>query len=383
MGTPSALKLTLMTPSPVRPNVLRMRPYSPGRPIDEVERERGLTNVIKLASNENPLGGSPLAKRAMSEALEKIHLYPDAAVFGLTTALSGHLGISKDQIFVGNGSDELLTLIGLAFLSGPEDEIIVGNPSFVRYDSMAELAPCGCVQVPLTADLRLDIPAMIAAITPRTKLILLANPNNPTGTRVTRTEVDALLAALPSGVTVVLDEAYFEFACDDPEFPSSTDYVRQGQPVIGLRTFSKTYGLAGIRVGYGFASPEIAEAIQRVRAPFNVNSLAQIGAIAALSDSEFIAQTVTHNQTERARLMNVACELGLTPIPSAANFVLIDLGCPANPWVEKLLDRGVIVRSGVGLGLPNCMRVSVGTTAEMDRFFAALTEIVNGDTPTA
>lgn len=358
-------------------------PVDTKRPIEEVERERGLTDVIKLASNENPLGGSPKARAAMAEALAKIHLYPDAAVFGLTTALASHLDLPKGQIFVGNGSDELLTLIGLAFLSGPDDEIIVGNPSFVRYDSMAELAPCGCVQVPLTADYRLDIPAMIAAITPRTKLVMLANPNNPTGTRVTRSEVDALFAALPEGVTVVLDEAYYEFACDDPEFPNSVEYIKQGKPVIGLRTFSKTYGLAGIRVGYGFASPEIAEAIQRVRAPFNVNALAQIGAVAALADKEFILETVRHNQAERDRLMQITTELGLKPVPSAANFVLIDLGRPANPWVEQLLDRGVIVRSGVGLGLPNCMRVSVGTTAEMDRFFAALTDIVKGETASA
>ena len=269
--------------TPIRPAILKMSPYSPGKPIDEVKRELGLDRVVKLASNENPLGPSPRAVEAVKAAAETLHLYPDASCFSLREALAAKYGLPMNQIVVGNGSDEIIHLLGQIFLEDEGDEIIVGDPSFVRYDAAAGLANCRLIKVPLTADMRLDIPAMAARASERTRLIFIANPNNPTGTIVSQVEIEGLLQSVPSSTVVVLDEAYFEFAQSAPGMPNSLDYLSRFPNVVGMRTMSKAYGLAGLRVGYAFVSPEISDAIDRAREPFNVNILAQAAAIGALA----------------------------------------------------------------------------------------------------
>lgn len=364
-----------MTP-PIRPNVLRMQPYSPGKPIAEVKRELGLECIVKLASNENPLGPSPKAVAALKQAAEEAHIYPDASAHDFRRAASEKFGVPYEQVLVGNGSDELIHLLGMVFLEKPEDEIIVGYPSFVRYDAAAHLAGSKLISVPLDADYRHDLPAMLAAVTPNTKLMFIANPNNPTGTLVTKAEVDALLDQLPDHVTLVLDEAYFEFAADQSDFPNSADYIREGRNVVGLRTLSKTYGLAGIRLGYGFAPPVIADAINRAREPFNVNSLAQVAGVAALADDEHVKRTVENNRRGLERLAGVFEKLGAKPCPSFANFIFADLGQPARPVFQALLERGVIVRPGDVLGSPTCLRVSVGTEEEIEVFVEAIEDVM-------
>jgi histidinol-phosphate aminotransferase len=359
----------------IRPNVLKMHPYSPGKPISEVKRELGLDRVIKLASNENPYGPSPKALEAVSKAAAEMHVYPDGAAFELRQALSVKFEIDPSGILLGNGSDELIHLLGLILLDSPEDEVVVGDPSFVRYDAAAHLAPCRLVKVPLDADLRHDLPAMARATTDRTKLLFIANPNNPTGTLVRRSEVDALLADLPPTTVVVLDEAYFEFAAHESDYPNSADYVRAGQPVVGLRTFSKAYGLAGIRLGYGFAPGAIVDAVDRAREPFDVNSLAQAAGIAALQDDEYVRQTVTRNRRGLERIAEAFRQAGARPYESYANFVFADLGRPARPVFQALLQRGIIVRSGEVLGMPHALRVSVGTEDEVEAFCEAFAEV--------
>jgi histidinol-phosphate aminotransferase len=353
-----------------------MEPYSPGKPISEVQRELGLGRVVKLASNENPLGPSPAAIAAVRAAAEEMHLYPDASAYALRKAISERFNMPMETIFVGNGSDELIHMLGLLFLDSPNDEMIVGDPSFVRYDAAAQLAPAKLIKVPLDANYRHDLPAMARAASEHTKLIFIANPNNPTGTIVRRGDLDRFLADLPSQATVVLDEAYFEFASEDPEYPVSIDYVRAGKPVIGLRTFSKTYGLAGIRIGYGFASAEIFDAFNRAREPFNANALAQAAAIAALGDVDHITATVENNRRGMARMVDALTRLGPTPCESHGNFVFVDLHRPAQPVFRALLERGVIVRSGEVFGTPTCIRVSVGTDDEVEAFVEAIEAVL-------
>ena len=358
-------------PYPFRPNVLKMAPYSPGKPIDEVKRELGLTDVVKLASNENPLGPSPKAIEAIRNAAADCHLYPDASSYELRMAISRKFGMPYDQVMVGNGSDELIHLLGMIFLN-PGDQMIVGYPSFVRYDAAAELTESECIRVPVDSEYRIDLPAMRRAVTERTKLVWIANPNNPTGTINSKEALTAFLDSLPDHIVTVLDEAYFEYAAENPDYPNSLDYIRAGKQVIGLRTFSKAYGLAGLRVGYGFAAPEVVDSIHRAREPFNVNSLAQVGAIAALSDDAFLEKTLKMNREGRERLHEVFQEFGAKPVQSYANFVLADFGQPTEPLFQALLAQGVIVRQG----LPTCLRVSVGTADECTRFINALRAIM-------
>ncbi len=353
-----------------------MQPYSPGKPIDEVKRELGLDRVVKLASNENPFGPSPKAVAAVKLAAEKMHIYPDGAAYDLKQALSAHLGIPASSLMVGNGSDELIHMIGLILLGSEEDEMIMGDPSFSRYDPAAQIGPSKLIKVPLDSNYRHDLPAMAKAATERTKLLWIANPNNPTGTIVRKSEVDQLLKDLPEQVVVVLDEAYYEFAEGQEDFPDAREYMLAGAPVIGLRTFSKAYGLAGIRLGYGFGPEAIIDAINRVREPFNVNGLAQLAGIAALSDDEHVKKTVENNRRGLEFLAGVFEKVGAKPCESFANFIYADLGRPARPVFQALLERGVITRPGDVLGNPTCLRVSVGTEEEMELFAAALEEVM-------
>jgi histidinol-phosphate aminotransferase len=362
---------------PIRPNVLRMQPYSPGKPVDEVKRELGLDRVVKLASNENPFGPSPKAVAAVKKAAEKMHIYPDGSAFDLKSALSKHLGIPSASLMVGNGSDELIHMIGLILLGQEGDEMIMGDPSFSRYDPAAQLGPSRLIKVPLDGDHKHDLPAMARAATENTKLIWIANPNNPTGTIVRKPELERFLGDIPDHTVVVLDEAYFEFAAHDPGYPNSRDYVLAGRNVIGLRTFSKAYGLAGIRVGYGFGPEAIIDAINRVREPFNVNCLAQIAGIAALEDEEHVKKTVENNRRGIELLAGAFKKAGAKPCESFANYVYADFGRPARPIFQALLERGVITRPGDVLGNPNCLRVSVGTEEEMQIFIQELENVLS------
>lgn len=351
-----------------RENVRKMVPYVPGKPIEDVQRELGLSRVVKLASNENPLGPSPKAVEAVSSAAAKMHLYPDGAAQTLKSALSKFHGIPTEQIAVGNGSDELIHLLGLIALGSESDELIMGDPGFSRYDASAHLGPCQLVKVPLNQDLAHDLPAMAKRATENTKLIVIANPNNPTGTIVNQRAFEQFLKDIPKSALVVLDEAYYEFAQDAPGHFDGIQYVKNGEQVITLRTFSKAYGLAGIRVGYGFATEGVIDAINRAREPFDVNSLAQAAAVAALEDQEHVRKTVELNRKGLNYLKSLAEENGLSVYESHANFGLIELKRPAKPIFEALLQKGIITRSGHALGMPTALRVSIGTEAEMALF---------------
>jgi histidinol-phosphate aminotransferase len=352
-----------------------MEPYSPGKPISEVKRELGLDRVIKLASNENPFGPSPKAVAAVQKAATEMHLYPDGAAYDLRQAISKRFGVKPSQLLVGNGSDELIHLLGLVLLGNEADEMIVGDPSFVRYDAAAQLAPCKLVKVPLDKTYTHDLTAMRKAVTENTKIVFIANPNNPTGTVVTKKDVDAFLADLPQQTTTVLDEAYYEFAAELPDFPNSVDYVAAGKNVVGLRTFSKIYGLAGIRVGYGFAPEELVDGVNRAREPFDVNSLAQAAAIAALDDDDHLKKTVENNRKGAERISKAIEAAGGKAYPTYANFVFADLGKPAVPVFQALLRKGVIVRCCDSMGQPTCLRITVGTAEENQMFEEAFRSV--------
>lgn len=362
----------------VRQSVLKLKPYVPGKPIEEVKRELGLPDdfsIIKLASNENVLGPSPRAVEAMKNAAQDVWLYPDDTCFELKNALAAHWNVTPDHFVVGNGSDEVIHFLALAFLdSNRGDEVIFGSPSFVQYKAAAMIADCAFHAVPLDAQMRHDLPAMKAKINPRTRLIFVCTPNNPTGTTTSRAEFEEFLGDLPSHVLVVLDEAYAEYA--DENAPRGMDYI-YNHNVLALRTFSKAYAIAGTRVGYGLARPELIAMLQQVRGPFNVNTLAQVAAIAALGDQEHIERSVEVNARGRAQLQCAFDEMGLEYIPSQANFVLVNIGIDAAASFNELLKRGVIVRTGTPFGLDTWLRVTVGTAPMNERFIAALREITH------
>lgn len=348
-----------------------MHAYVAGKPIEEVKRELGLERVVKLASNENPLGPSPRAVSAVQEAAANMHLYPDASGYALKSALASKFGVGRDNVLLGNGSDELIALLGMVLLR-PGDSMVVADPTFVRYAASAELAEVELVRVPLDGLMRHDIDRMVEALSPTTRLVYVANPHNPTGTVVDGAAIDRLVEHLPSGATLVLDEAYYEFS---PGL-DSLRYVREGKSVVALRTFSKAYGLAGIRVGYGFATEDLVDAVNRAREPFDVNALAQAAALAALDDEEFLKKSVEWNREGLARITRVAEKLGFETVPSHANFVLIKLDRPGTEVFNQMLKLGVIVRAGEPLGLPNTIRVSVGTAEEIDVFTDAFNQVV-------
>ena len=362
----------------IRANVLAMSPYVPGKPIEDVRRELGLQRVVKLASNENPFGPSPLAIAAVREAATQMHLYPDGSSRLLREAICAKFGVGEENVILGNGSDEIIHLLGVMFLDGDDDELMMGDPGFSRYDASAFLAASRLKKVPLDAEYRHDLAQMAAEVSDQTRLIFVANPNNPTGTIVRRTEFERFLDALPPHVLVVLDEAYGEFAAHISDYPSSLDYVREGRNVVGLRTFSKAYGLAGLRIGFGFAPAAVTDAFHRAREPFNVNSLAQAAAVAALQDDAHVAKTAEANREGVARLNAIFRSVGAVPVESFANFAYADLGYDAGPVFQALMQRGIIVRAGAHVGHPQCLRVSVGTPEEIDAFETAFRQVVLG-----
>lgn len=349
-------------------NVAALKPYEPGKPVEEVMRELGLTRCVKLASNENPLGPSPMALEAMARALSEVSRYPDSSAYYLKQRLAKHYDVAAEQLVLGNGSVELIELIARTFL-GPDEEAIVSQYAFVMYWLAIQAVNGHGVVVPARG-FGHDLPAMAAAVNERTKLIYIANPNNPTGTMASRRDLDALFHAIPEDVIVVLDEAYAEFI-KEPDYPNGLDDVARGRSVIVLRTFSKAYGLAGLRVGYGVGKAELIRAMEKVRTPFNTTAVSQRAALAALDDREHVERTYRMNLRERAYLEERLTAMGVRYIPSAANFLLLDVGRPCDGVFQALLARGVIVRPMGGYGLATHLRLSVGTRPENEEFLTA------------
>jgi histidinol-phosphate aminotransferase len=362
-------------PAPPKPaaHIERLTPYHPGTPIAEVERELGITNIIKLASNENALGPSPSAVEAIRAHAEGVNMYPEGSCPSLRSSLASRLGTAPESLTFGNGSDEIIHFLGLAFLQ-PGDEVIQGDPTFSRYEAAATLAQAACVRVPLR-DWRYDLGAIAKAITPRTRIVFVANPNNPTGSHVTQTEFNKLLDAIPDRCIVCMDEAYFEYVTA-ADYPDSVKAVREGANVLVLRTFSKLYGLAGLRIGYGIARPEIIAAIEQVREPFNVNHLAQVAAIAALDDKDHCARSRAVAVEGRQWLAAELGKLGLEVWPSQANFIWVDLHRPCRPVFDALLRSGVIVRTGDAFGAPSFLRITVGTREQNARLVETMRKVL-------
>jgi histidinol-phosphate aminotransferase len=340
-------------------------PYQPGKPIEELERELGISGSIKLASNENPLGPSPRALDALRASLGSLNRYPDGGAYYLRADLGRALGVDPGQLIFGNGSNELLDIAVRTFLR-PGDEALMATPSFVVYAMAVRGHGCRAVEVPCR-DLRHDLDAMAAAVTDRTRMVFIANPNNPTGTFNTALEFDRFMDAVPGDVIVVVDEAYFEYVTA-PSYADSMKHMRAGRNVIIMRTFSKIYGLAALRIGYGIAHPELLVEMNKIREPFNTNTLAQVAARAALADDEHVQRSRRVNEEGKRYLYAELERLGLSCVPTEANFVFVPLGVDARALYEGLLREGVIVRQ-VG---PAAVRITVGLPEENRRLVAAL-----------
>ncbi len=354
-------------------SIERVSAYQPGKPIEELEREYGIEEAIKLASNENPLGPSPKAVGAVLASLNSINRYPDAHGFYLKKKLSRKLGVGSDTVFLGNGSDEVIQLITQAFLL-PGEEAIMGDPTFSFYQMVVVAAGGKEVMVPLK-DFSYDLPSMADHITPQTKLIFINNPLNPTGAFVKKRDFEGFLKHIPSDVILVLDEAYGEYATDK-SFPDSLKYLGSGKRIFILRTFSKIYGLAGLRIGYGIARSELVSCLNKIKEPFNTNSLAQAAALAALDDEEHLKKSLANNREGLAYLYSELGKLDIEYLPTQANFFLIKIGENAQSIYEELLKKGVIIRTMTGYGLQDYLRVSVGLPAENEKFIKALREVM-------
>ena len=358
-----------MKPKP-HPHLLDLEPYKPGRPIEEVERELGLTDTIKLASNENPLGPSPRAVAALRAAAERVHFYPEGGAPELVAKLADKLGVDPAMIALGNGSNELIELIARGF-AGADDEIVMSADAFLVYKLVAQALRARAVTVP-PRDGHHDLDAIAAAVGPRTRIVFLANPNNPTGTIFRRREWERFIAKLPPSVVVVVDQAYCEYV-DDESYPVLLDELGSRPALVLLRTFSKIYGLAGLRIGYALGDPEVIAIVARLRQPFNVNSLAQVAALAALDDDEHVERSRRVNTEIRLALAKGLSALGLSHLPSQANFVLVDVGDGA-AVTAAMLRRGVIVRPMDAYGMPSKIRITCGTAEQNERALAALAE---------
>jgi histidinol-phosphate aminotransferase len=359
----------------VRPGIEDLIPYPPGKPIEELERELGIRDSIKLASNENPLGPSPRALAAIRERLETLHRYPDGSGYYLKSRLSEKFSLPRDRVLLGNGSNELIELIVRTFLE-PGDEAVQAFPTFLVYEKMIKGAGCRMISVSLT-DFGLDLKGIADAVTPRTKVLFINNPNNPTGTILRTREMNDFLKDIPKDVIVVLDEAYMEFVTDS-HFANGILYLERHPGIIVLRTFSKLYGLAGLRIGYGFTSEKIADYINRVRQPFNANSLAQAAATAALDDEDFVNKTLKTVHEGLDLLQEHLDRLGLEYLPTQTNFFLIRVPSGGKKVYERLLYEGVIVRAMDSYGLPEYIRINAGLPQENERFITALKKVLAG-----
>jgi histidinol-phosphate aminotransferase len=359
-------------------HILGIAPYEPGKPTEELERELGIADAIKLASNENPLGPSDRVQKALIAALPHLNRYPDGSGHYLRQALAKKHGVSIDQVVLGNGSNELIELIVRTFLR-PGDEAVVPHPSFMVYPMIVQAAGGIRVMVMLK-DHRLDLEAMARAITPMTKMVFIANPNNPTATIVTADEVAHFMSRVPPRTIVVFDEAYIEFAMG-PDFPDVLASVKQGRKVMVLRTFSKSASLAGLRVGYGVADADAIALMNRIRQPFNVNALAQVAALAAFDDESHVMECVRMIEAGRHYLYDEFNALGIKYVPSRANFILVDVGHSASDVFQRLLKEGVIVRPLTPFGMESALRITIGTPQENRRLVKALRHVLAKNAP--
>ncbi len=355
--------------------VQTLMPYVPGKPADELQRELGLTEIVKLASNENPLGTGAKVAAAIQATLPELTRYPDGSGFALKAALSSKLGVNPEQITLGNGSSEILELVARTFVT-PELEVVFSQHAFALYPILTQAVGAKAKKIP-AKHYGHDLDAMRAAITDQTRLVFIANPNNPTGTLLARDELESFIASLPAHVLCVLDEAYYEFV-DPAVRTESLNWPNRYPNLIIARTFSKAYGLAGLRVGYGISSPDVADLLNRVRQPFNCNMLALAAAEAALTDFDYLDRTVATNNSGMAQLTDAFKELGLEWIPSSGNFVSVEFQQPGLPIYEALLRKGVIVRPVANYEMPNHLRISIGTERENQIFINALREVLSG-----
>ena len=357
-----------------RPAVSGLTPYQPGKPVEDVQRELGLDRVVKLASNEGPFPPLPAALEAMERAARDLNRYPDGGAYRLHAALAERHGVAFEDVCVGAGADGCIDMLSQAVLD-PGDEVVCGWPSFPSYVIYAAKQGAKAVTVPLR-DHRYDLDALLAAVTPRTKILYVCHPNNPTGTTNTRAELDALFDGVPDHVLVVVDQAYFEYI-DDPDYADAIEeYAKQGRRAIVLRTFSKIYGLAGLRVGYAVGPRRCVAAMAKVRRPFDVTTTAQVAALASLDDAREIARRREVNRRGLGDLEAALRGPGFEPVPSLGNFVYADTGGDATALFDALLREGVIIRPLGGFGAPSAVRVSVGTPEENAFFAAALGRVL-------
>ena len=346
--------------------------YQPGKPLEELAREYGIKDAVKMASNENALGPSPKALAAIRKSLPRVHRYPEGGCFYLRQKLSKALKVSPDQLIFGNGSDELLVFAARAIV-GEGDEVIIADPTFLIYEIATQVEGGTVVKVPMK-NFQYDLDGMRRKIGPKTKLIFIANPDNPIGTFVSEKKLRAFLEAVPKNIVVVVDEAYYEFARIEKSYPDSLKWISSFPNLIVTRTFSKAYGLTGLRVGYAVASAELVKDLNKVREPFNVNSVAQVGATAALDDKKHLSRTVKMTTEGRAYLKTELQKLGFDCVDTVTNFVLADMKQDAKKLYEALLKKGVIVRPMAAWGMNTFIRVTVGKPAENKRFLTALKE---------
>jgi histidinol-phosphate aminotransferase len=361
-----------------RQDILNIKPYQPGKPIEEVRRELGIEGeIIKLASNENAIGPSPMALKALRERLHEICLYPDGSGFALKRTLARHLSVRPQMLALGNGSNELIELILKVFTIPPDDEVIISQYAFAMFPISVQVRGATNVVVKAKEDYGHDLEAMAKAVTERTKIICVPNPNNPTGTVVITDEVEKFMAEIPDRVVVIFDEAYYEFM-DRPDYPNTIDYVRKGRNVIVLRTFSKIYGLAGLRIGYAIAQEDIISLIQHVREPFNTSRLSQIAAEAALGDGDHVKQTQEAVRTGKKYLIDQFTRMGLRYlVPTEGNFVTVDFGMDAKSVCEGLLREGVIIRPLHGYEMPNHARITVGLPYQNEKLVYAIENVLD------
>ena len=362
--------MTLIKPNPF---VADLIPYVPGKPVEELERELGVSNAVKIASNENPLGPSPLAEKAVIEAVHNLNRYPDGDAFYLKQKLAKKLRVKHETVIFGNGSNDVIDIAARTFMQ-PGDEAIFGEYAFIVYPIITKAVGATSVISPMP-DYTHNLRDMHSRITEKTKIIFIANPNNPTGTMVRTDEFEWSIENVPEDILVLVDEAYFEYV-DDKAYPDSLEYHDSEKSIITVRTFSKIYGLAGLRLGYGIAHQDIISNMQRVRQPFNSNSLSQVGAIAALDDSEHIERTKSTNSEGLKYVTSELENMGIPYAPSYTNFVLIDLKDNPLPVYNELLNEGVIVRPVMGYGLKTHLRVTISTREENERFVSSIKKVL-------
>ena len=357
-----------------RPSIQPLEPYIPGRPIDDVKKAYQLSHVVKLASNENPYGCSPAVRDAVMATFENASVYPDGYCSKLRNAVSAHYGIDTNRLIFGAGTDEVIAMLGEIFID-PGDEAITGEVTFSQYAASVEAMGGKMVYAPLQ-DHTFDLDNLLSAITPKTKLIFIANPNNPTGTYFSQQKQDAFMKKVPAHIVVIFDEAYQEYVTAT-DYPDTWETLRQYPNTVLLKTFSKIYGIASFRAGFGAAHPSIIEQMEKIRCPFNVTSQAQAAAIAALNDQDFVRESYRKNSLMMEYTVAALSDMGLYVIPSQANFVMVDVQRNSRDVFEKLMAKGYIIRAGAAFGMDSFIRITLGTQEEMKGLLSSLREVLH------